>query len=147
MAKNYDVIVLGSGSVAGAVIAKAREAGWKIALVECRPLGGTCALRGCHPKKMLRSGAEALDWIGRMEGKGLKADGAHINWSDLQTHKRSETDPLPEAFEQRYRKDGVDIYHGEGKFIDERTVEAAGEKISAEKAPRKNFTHTHSCAP
>jgi glutathione reductase (NADPH) len=25
------------------------------------PFGGTCALRGCDPKKMLISGAEAID--------------------------------------------------------------------------------------
>jgi hypothetical protein len=39
-------------------------AGWSVAVVDHRPFGGTCALRGCDPNKMLVAGAEAIDWRG-----------------------------------------------------------------------------------
>jgi hypothetical protein len=39
---------------------RVRAAGWQVAVIDHRPFGGTCALRGCDPKKMLVSGAEAI---------------------------------------------------------------------------------------
>jgi hypothetical protein len=38
-----------------------RAAGWSVAVIDHLPFGGTCALRGCDPKKMLITGAEAID--------------------------------------------------------------------------------------
>ncbi len=51
-----------------------RAAGWTVAVVDHRPFGGTCALRGCDPKKMLISGAEAIDAARRMKGRGTQAE-------------------------------------------------------------------------
>ncbi|WP_249357739.1 FAD-dependent oxidoreductase [Caulobacter sp. 3R27C2-B] len=55
----YDLIVIGSGTAAQVAIAKVRAAGWSVAVIDHLPFGGTCALRGCDPKKMLVSGEEA----------------------------------------------------------------------------------------
>src|SRR5437764_6740480 len=30
-----------------------RSAGWEVAIIDSKPFGGTCALRGCDPKKVL----------------------------------------------------------------------------------------------
>lgn len=40
---------------------RVRKAGQSVAVIDCRPYGGTCALRGCDPKKMLRHGAAVID--------------------------------------------------------------------------------------
>ena len=61
MAKTYDLVIIGSGTTAQVASARVRAAGWEIAVIDHRPFGGTCALRGCDPKKMLISGAEAID--------------------------------------------------------------------------------------
>jgi glutathione reductase (NADPH) len=55
--KTYDLVVIGSGTAAQVASARTRSAGWKVAIIDRRPFGGTCALRGCDPKKMLISGA------------------------------------------------------------------------------------------
>jgi glutathione reductase (NADPH) len=49
----YDLIVFGSGVAGGAVARRCSDAGWRVAVVEARDFGGTCALRGCEPKKTL----------------------------------------------------------------------------------------------
>jgi pyruvate/2-oxoglutarate dehydrogenase complex dihydrolipoamide dehydrogenase (E3) component len=59
MAKTYDLVIIGSGTAAQVASARVRAAGWEIAVIDHRPFGGTCALRGCDPKKMLISGAGA----------------------------------------------------------------------------------------
>jgi len=51
MAKGYDLIVVGTGSAGSTVASACRRGGWKVAIIDSRPFGGTCALRGCDPKK------------------------------------------------------------------------------------------------
>ena len=57
-------------------------------MIDFRPFGGTCALRGCDPKKMLVSGAEAIDFARRMAGHGV-AGKLDIDWAELIAIKRS----------------------------------------------------------
>jgi glutathione reductase (NADPH) len=61
---NYDVVVIGTGSAASAVAMRCRKAEKQVAVTDSRPFGGTCALRGCDPKKMLVGAAEVIDWSG-----------------------------------------------------------------------------------
>jgi glutathione reductase (NADPH) len=55
---SYDLIVIGTGTPAQVAAARVRKAGHSIAVIDHRPFGGTCALRGCDPTKMPVSGAE-----------------------------------------------------------------------------------------
>ena len=63
MSKDYDFIVLGSGSAASAAAWVAKEAGKSVAMIESGEVGGTCALRGCVPKKVYVAAAETLHAI------------------------------------------------------------------------------------
>lgn len=57
---HYDIIVIGSG--AGAEISTpSSKLGYKVALIEKGPLGGTCLNRGCIPSKMLIHAAEVVE--------------------------------------------------------------------------------------
>ncbi len=58
--KRYDVIVIGTGTAASAVAPPCRKAGRTVAIIDSRPFGGTCAVRGCDPKKVLVGAAEAI---------------------------------------------------------------------------------------
>jgi len=59
--KTYDLVVIGSGTAAQVASARVRKAGSDSCRRGSSSFGGTCALRGCDPKKMLLSGAEAID--------------------------------------------------------------------------------------
>jgi glutathione reductase (NADPH) len=98
-------------------------AGKKVAVVDYRPFGGTCALRGCDPKKMLITGAQVIDDIRRMRGRGVAADGAHIKWHDLMEFKRTFTGPVPGKQEKNYAEKGVDTYHEHARFTGRNVVE------------------------
>ncbi len=95
MSRRYDLVVIGSGTAAMGAATRMRKAQWKVAVIDFRPYGGTCALRGCDPKKMLVAGAETVDHVRRMQGKGVVAD-SRIDWSELMTFKRTFTDPVTE---------------------------------------------------
>ena len=46
MSEPFDLVVIGSGTAAQSVASRCRQAGWTVAMVDKRPFGGTCALRG-----------------------------------------------------------------------------------------------------
>ena len=87
----FDLIAIGTGAAASAAAYKCRKAGWQVAVVDSRPFGGTCQLRGCDPKKVLVGAGALIDAMRRMRGKGIKSDGAHIDWSELMCFKRTFT--------------------------------------------------------
>jgi glutathione reductase (NADPH) len=121
--KTFDVIIIGTGVAASTVAWKCHSAGWRVAIVDSRPFGGTCALRGCDPKKVLVGAAEVIDWNRRMESKGIAdSDKVKIHWPDLMRFKRSFTEPVPKEREEQFSKAGIVAFHGRAKFIDERTI-------------------------
>src|SRR5260370_7765542 len=79
MTREFDLVVIGTGSAASAVTSRCRSAGWQVAVIDSRPFGGTCALRGCDPKKVLVGAAEALDRVRRMKGKEIRAEELQIH--------------------------------------------------------------------
>src|SRR5438128_11007364 len=93
---NVDLVVVGTGSAAGSVAYTCRSAGWNVTVIDSRPFGGTCQLRGCDPKKVLVGGAELVDWKRRMQSNGDPARGLTIDWPDLMRFKRTVPDPVPE---------------------------------------------------
>jgi glutathione reductase (NADPH) len=122
MTYSFDLVILGTGAAALSVAYPCREAGWKVAIVDSLPFGGTCALRGCDPKKVLVGLADLIDWTRRMAGKGMQAPGARIDWPGLMRFKRSFTEPVPAAREQALAKAGIQAFHGRAQFVAPRTV-------------------------
>src|SRR6202166_598178 len=128
MTRKFDVIAFGTGSAASAVASRCREAGWQVAIVDSRPFGGTCALRGCDPKKVLVGAAEAIDWTRRMKGKGIQAARLQIDWPELMRFKRSFTEPVPKRREDGFAKAGIAAFHGRARLAGPTTVQV-GEEI------------------
>ena len=116
MSATYDLIVIGAGMAGIAAANKCASKGWRVAIVDSRPYGGTCALRGCDPKKILRRGAEIIDSARLMRGKGIDDSGLTINWSDLMRHKHGFTDHIPQQMEDALGANGVDTLHGHARF-------------------------------
>lgn len=126
----YDLIVIGSGTAAQVAVSRIRAAGWSVAVIDYRPFGGTCALRGCDPKKMLVSGEEAMDAVARMAGRGIEGSLA-IDWPDLLAFKRTFTDPIPAKQERRYTEQGVDAFHGIARFVGPDQIAVNGRTLQA----------------
>jgi glutathione reductase (NADPH) len=125
MERQFDLVVVGTG-VTSAVASRCREAGWTVAVIDSRPFGGTCALRGCVPKKILVGAAEAVQAARDLGGQGVRAEGVTLAWPELMRFKRSMVDPTPERVEQAWAKTGVAPFHGRARFVGPTTL-AIGE--------------------
>jgi glutathione reductase (NADPH) len=128
--ETYDLIVIGTGTAAQVAAGRVRKAGRTVAVIDHRPFGGTCALRGCDPKKMLVSGAQAVDLTRRMHGRGVAGD-LRIDWKDLIAFKRTFTDPVPEKREQGFAAQGIDANHGMARFTGHDTLAVDGQALKA----------------
>lgn len=131
MTKAYDLIVIGTGTAAMVASHRTASAGWKVAVIDYRPFGGTCALRGCDPKKMLITGAQVIDDIRRMSGRGVVAEDARIAWHDLMEFKRTFTGPVPGKQQKSYEASGIDTYHAAARFVYQNAVEVDGNRLEA----------------
>lgn len=129
MSRSFDLVVLGAGMAAVAAARKCASAGWSVAIVDELPYGGTCALRGCDPKKILRRGAEIVDAARLLRGRGVEEGGLRIDWSDLIAFKRDFTDRMPGRIEKGLTDKGVTALHGSARFVGRNAVEIGGERI------------------
>lgn len=128
---HYDVAIIGSGAAGQTVATACAKAGRRVIVIDRRPFGGTCALRGCIPKKVLHAGAEAVSRSRMLTGRGIDAP-CRIDWRALMAHKRSYTDPVPENTERWMRDIGIETLHATARFVSKDELVADGAKITAD---------------
>ena len=131
MSKQYDLVVIGTGVVGNTVATTCREAGWRVAIIDARPFGGTCSQRGCDPKKVLAHAAHQLAQVQRLEGKGLAFQDLRLDWPALMRFKRTFTEDVPESTEEKFSEAGIDCYHGRARFAGPNAVAVNGETLEA----------------
>lgn len=133
MSEDFDLFVIGTGDAGTTAANKCAAQGWRVGIVDALPYGGTCALRGCDPKKILRRGAEIVDAAYLMQGKGLSATGLSTDWADLIRHKRAYTDRVPEGAEKRLADNGIATFHGHAQFVSPNQLDIDGTEHRAKR--------------
>jgi len=137
MTEAFDLVVVGTGEGGSATATRCRAAGWRVAIVDELPYGGTCSLRGCDPKRVLVGAAELADWQHRMTGFGIEGE-ARIDWPALMRLKRTFTEPVPDRREAAFEKSGIGTYHGTARFVeDDRML------VTAEGGETRGIQATH----
>lgn len=130
----YEVIVLGGGTAAGRAARVCAAAGRSVAMVEDLAYGGTCPLRGCDPKKLLRRGAEIVESASLMRGKGIGYDQSPLmDWEGLVEHKNAYIRSMPEKISASLRDSGIALLHGTASFTGSHSIEIEGDRIEADK--------------
>ena len=129
MDRQYDLVVVGTG-VTSAVASRCREAGWSVAVVDSRPFGGTCALRGCVPKKILVSAALAVQGARDLADKGVPAAALTIDWPSLMRFKRSLVDPTTQRTEHAWAEMGIEQFHGRARFVGPTTLAVDNDRLT-----------------
>jgi glutathione reductase (NADPH) len=124
----FDLVVIGTGTAAQVASTRVRRAGRSVAIIDRLPFGGTCALRGCDPKKMLLSGAEVIDAAHRMRPHGIFGE-VKIDWKELIAFKRTFTDPVPEKRARSFEEQGIRAFHGAARFVAPDAVEVDGQVL------------------
>ncbi|NJW53298.1 dihydrolipoyl dehydrogenase family protein [Salinimicrobium oceani] len=130
--KQYDVIVIGSGMSGMTVANKCASKGLKVAVTDELPYGGTCALRGCDPKKIIIGATEVRDFAQRLAGKGIDTV-PEVNWKDVMAFKQEFVNAMPGKIEKGYKHNDIDTYHGAARFISNDSVEIESQVLKGDK--------------
>lgn len=128
---SFDVVVIGTGDAGANAAFASAEAGRTVAIIDNLPFGGTCALRGCDPKKVLVGAEELVDWSRRYAAHGAVHGNVSINWPNLMRFKRTFTEPVPAQREALYSEAGIVPFHGAARFINESVIAVNGEHLQA----------------
>jgi mycothione reductase len=131
--KNYDVIVIGSGS--GMIIVdEAVEQKLKVALVDKGPIGGTCLNLGCVPSKMLIYAADRIIDIQEAKKLGIEAEIKRIDFAAIMERMRKSRRESQAYVRKGIREsENLDFYEAEAHFIGDYTLEVGDKKITGKK--------------
>ena len=132
MADEFDFVVIGAGSGGLAASQRAAEYGAKVAIVEPTPLGGTCVNLGCVPKKIMWNAADVADGLEDAADYGFRLGPAEPHdWALLKTKRDAYVARLNSIYESNLAKRHIEVVRGYGSFVDARTVEVGGRKLTA----------------
>jgi len=129
--QQFDTVVVGSGTSAYYAVESLNKAGQKVAIVDERPYGGTCALRGCQPKKYLVSNAEAVAMASHLVTRGIVA-APKTDWQSLQNLKNAFLDGRSEAEVKNWQQAGVTTFHGRAVMTGEDEVTIGPDRLRAQ---------------
>lgn len=129
--ERFDVVVIGTGVAGQTAAGELAAAGKRVAVVDKREFGGTCALRGCVPKKVIFAAAEVAERAAAQAGNGLSGT-VRLDWPSLIAFKRTFTDPATRIAEEWLADAGAVALHGLARFVSADTIDVGGTQYAAE---------------
>ena len=127
-----DIIIIGSGPRGYRTAAYAAAKGKTVTIFEEGPLGGTCLNVGCIPTKTFARSAEAAGEMRNAAQLGLKAIEPEFSLADIVARKDAIVDQLRQAIAGVLSAPGITLVNAKAEFVDDHTVEAAGERYTAD---------------
>ena len=149
---DYHLVVIGAGTAGLVTAAGAAGLGARVALIERELMGGDCLNVGCVPSKGLIGAARVAATVRDAAPFGVNVpEGAAVNFGTAMARmrkKRADISPADSA--QRFSELGIDVYFGQGSFVDDNTVSvttSAGEVTQLKFKKAVIASGAHAAAP
>lgn len=133
MTTKYDVLVIGGGSGGLAFAQRAAEYGAKAAVVEYKPLGGTCVNVGCVPKKIMWYAAHHAHGFELAKTFGFDVDVRGHDWSALKASRDAYIERLNGIYEGNLDRKDIDVIDGIARIVDRHKVDVGGTVYEADR--------------
>src|SRR6266487_2716333 len=128
----YNVVVIGAGTAGLVTAAGTAGLGGRVALIERNLMGGDCLNFGCVPSKALISSARLVQQIRESEKWGLDPQQPQFAFEKVFERMRSRRAKIaPSDSQERFESLGVDVFHGEARFISPHEVKVNGQRLRA----------------
>lgn len=133
MTERFDILVIGGGSGGLAHAQRAAEYGASAAVVEYKPLGGTCVNVGCVPKKVMWYAAHHAHQIHHAADYGYDLAVNGHDWNALKSKRDAYIRRLNGIYANNLDKRGVTHISGSATIVDANTVSVDGTHYQAER--------------
>src|ERR1700730_13519969 len=129
--KEYDLIVIGSGSAMNIVDPMIQEnPEIKIAVIDKDEPGGICLTRGCIPSKILVYPAELVRTMEKAEELGIEFEIRTVSYEKIMNRMRALIDRDINAIREGLStSENIDYYHAIAEFDSPYTLNVNGETI------------------
>ena len=128
---SFDLVTVGGGSGGLACAQRAAEYGAKVAVIEPKPLGGTCVNVGCVPKKIMWNAAGLALGAADARDYGFEIEAGPNDWGILKAKRDAYIRRLNGIYERNLNSKGIRHVPGAARFLDPHTVSVNGETLSA----------------
>ena len=133
MSEEFDVIVIGGGSGGLACAQRAAEYGARAAVVEYKPLGGTCVNVGCVPKKIMWYTGHHAHQAELAKSFGYDIEVRDHDWATLKERRDQYVERLNGIYERNLANKSIPVLRGRARFLDAHRVEVDGREYRAER--------------
>lgn len=133
MTKHFDLLCIGGGSGGVATANRAAIHGATVGLIEAGPMGGTCVNVGCVPKKIMWTAGQLAHGLEDATGYGFTVPPHGFDWPRLKAARDEYVRKLNAGYERNLAGNKVEILRGFGRFVDARTVEVDGTRLTADR--------------
>lgn len=131
-AKEYDLIVIGTGSAMNIVNPFLRKTSGKVAVIDMNEPGGICLTRGCIPSKMILHPANMVKEIDKAEEFGIDAQINGVDFSQVMDRMHSHIDPEIDTIRNGLSQaEAIDYYPEPASFVEPYTLEVGDQLIKS----------------
>ena len=123
MENQFDLIVIGSGPGGYVAAIKAAKLGKRVALIECRDIGGTCLNRGCIPTKTLMHSSHLYYEAQHLQELGITVEGIKLDLDKLRERKESVVSRMRQGIMGLLEANQVKMIRGQAQIIGPQRVE------------------------
>jgi pyruvate/2-oxoglutarate dehydrogenase complex dihydrolipoamide dehydrogenase (E3) component len=122
-AEQYDAILIGAGQANNPLSTTLAQAGWNVALIEAKHVGGTCVNEGCTPTKTMVASARAAHVARRSSDYGVHTGPVTVDMARVRERKRNVVERFRSGSRRRVEDaDGVELLMGQARFVGPKTV-------------------------
>ena len=134
----YDVVVIGSGPGGYVSAIRCAQLGFKTAIVEkYSTLGGTCLNVGCIPSKAWLDSSERYhETVHNHADHGINVKDVKLDVKKMLERVQGVVEQTCGGVKFLMDKNKIDVHHGHGSFIDNKTLKVSGEKETELKADK-----------
>jgi pyruvate/2-oxoglutarate dehydrogenase complex dihydrolipoamide dehydrogenase (E3) component len=135
-ASRYNLVVIGAGTAGLVCAAGAAAMGAKVALVERHLMGGDCLNVGCVPSKAVICAARAAAAVRDAAAFGVQVpNDVKVDFNQvMERMRRLRTSIAPNDSVKRFSDMGIDVFLGNGRFVDTGTIAVDGRPLKFKKA-------------
>ncbi len=119
----YDAVIIGTGQSGKPLAIALGRAGWKVAVIERKHVGGTCINVGCTPTKTMVASARVAYLARRSKDYGVNTGPVKVDMRRVYKRKRRMVESFRNYIQKTLEKTAnIELIFGEARFKDTKRV-------------------------